>query len=202
MADFSSNERKKLALNKEAMPDGSYPIRNSADLKNAIQAYGRASDKPAVKEWIKKRAIELGLSDLIPEDWKDKDSLAHYGILGMHWGVRRSVGSNGKITSKKESEGSEDYQKSRKLKSKGSKNLSTQELKELTTRLELEKKYKDLKPSKYKKGMNFVKAVSVTGASVASLYGLSKTPLGQDVKKAITMALKKSADLEKVKWVL
>ena len=53
-----------------ALPDGSYPIRDVGDLKNAIQAFGRAKNKPAVKRHIKKRARALGAAELIPDGWK------------------------------------------------------------------------------------------------------------------------------------
>ena len=72
-ADFSEKERKKLAKKKEAMPDGSFPIRNTSDLKNAIQAVGRAKDPD--KAWIKKRAKALGKEDLLPDTWKAEDVL-------------------------------------------------------------------------------------------------------------------------------
>lgn len=64
-------ERKKLAKKGQAMPDGSYPIANLADLKNAIQAFGRAKPeaKAAVKRHIKKRAKALGATDKLPEGW-------------------------------------------------------------------------------------------------------------------------------------
>lgn len=39
---FSEGERKKLAKEDEAMPDGSFPIRNTQDLKDAIRSVGRA----------------------------------------------------------------------------------------------------------------------------------------------------------------
>ena len=67
--DVGTKEREALADKGDAMPDGSYPIANVADLKNAIQAYGRASDPEAVKAHIKRRAKELGVTDLIPENW-------------------------------------------------------------------------------------------------------------------------------------
>jgi hypothetical protein len=54
-----------------AMPDGSYPIRDVGDLKNAIQAFGRAKNKPATKKHIKKRARALSCADLLPANWKD-----------------------------------------------------------------------------------------------------------------------------------
>jgi hypothetical protein len=74
-ADFSEKERKKLAKKKEAMPDGSFPIRNTSGLKNAIQAVGRAKDPDKAKAWIKKRAKALGKEDLLPDTWKAEDVL-------------------------------------------------------------------------------------------------------------------------------
>lgn len=66
---FSAKEREKLAGKGQAQKDGSYPIRNAADLRNAIQAYGRSSNKAATKAHIIKRAKALGLVKLLPEGW-------------------------------------------------------------------------------------------------------------------------------------
>jgi hypothetical protein len=72
-------EKERLALAKEgkAMPDGSFPIRNEEDLKNAIHAYGRAkaSDRREVRKHITKQARSLKRADLIPEQWKNADSM-------------------------------------------------------------------------------------------------------------------------------
>jgi len=68
--DFPTKERKSLSEKGEAMPDGSFPIRNSQDLKDAIKSTGLAKSPDKAKTWIKKRAKELDLEDLIPEDWK------------------------------------------------------------------------------------------------------------------------------------
>lgn len=71
LAKFSEEERAKLAKSGEALPDGSYPIRNVEDLKNAIQAYGRSkeSDRAKVRKHIIKRARALKKFDLVPENW-------------------------------------------------------------------------------------------------------------------------------------
>lgn len=72
-AYMSKSAREKLAEKGQALPDGSYPIRNVSDLKNAIQAYGRAkpSKRKEVRDHIRKRAKALGKSDLVPENWKE-----------------------------------------------------------------------------------------------------------------------------------
>lgn len=63
--DFSTEERRTLAKSGAAMPDGSFPIVTTEDLKNAIQL----ARTPAQRAHIKKRAAALGASKAIPETW-------------------------------------------------------------------------------------------------------------------------------------
>jgi len=67
--DVSDKERQALAARGAAMPDGSYPIANVSDLKNAIQAFGRAKNPAAVKKHIIRRARALHALDVLPEEW-------------------------------------------------------------------------------------------------------------------------------------
>ena len=69
MADLDTEERRKLAEDGKALPDGSFPIRNREDLKDAISSYGRAKDKDEAKHWIRRRARELNAEKELPEDW-------------------------------------------------------------------------------------------------------------------------------------
>jgi hypothetical protein len=66
---FTEEQRNAMAKEGNALPDGSYPIANESDLRNAIQAFGRAKDKEAAKRHIMKRAKELGKENLIPANW-------------------------------------------------------------------------------------------------------------------------------------
>lgn len=67
--DFTEGSRQDLAEKGEAMEDGSFPIRNKADLARAILAIGRAKDPQAAKAWIIKRAKALDAVDLLPKSW-------------------------------------------------------------------------------------------------------------------------------------
>lgn len=74
---YSEEDRAKMTEGGEALPDGSYPIKDEEDLKNAIQAYGRAKDKEAAKAHIMKRAKDLGMEEMIPENWSDGEKSAN-----------------------------------------------------------------------------------------------------------------------------
>jgi len=65
--EYSDEERKNLADKGLALPDGSFPIKDLEDLKNAIQAYGRSKDQSATAKFIVKRAKALSAEDLIPD---------------------------------------------------------------------------------------------------------------------------------------
>lgn len=66
---FSDDMRNQMAEAGKALPDGSYPIESVIDLKNAIAAHGRATDKEAAKRHIMKRAKALGQENMIPDNW-------------------------------------------------------------------------------------------------------------------------------------
>ncbi len=78
--------RMKLAEEGKALKDGSFPIRDVSDLRNAVQAYGRSKPgkRGLVRRHIMKRARQLDRSDLVPENWKATevvDSQVASGLL-------------------------------------------------------------------------------------------------------------------------
>ena len=65
----STATRERMAEAGTAMPDGSYPIANAADLRNAIQSVGRAKNYAAAKAHIIRRAKALGMLNMLPSEW-------------------------------------------------------------------------------------------------------------------------------------
>jgi len=70
-AEFTQNQRERLAKKGHALKDGSFPIRNKSDLKNAIKTWGLAkkSNKAKAKKFIKLRAKQLNATELLPSTW-------------------------------------------------------------------------------------------------------------------------------------
>lgn len=102
-------------------------------------------------------------------------SLYHYGIKGMRWGVRKS-------RSTKTDKQSDDYKKTKPLRKKKASELSNEELKALTTRLQLEKQFKDLNKKDIAKGQKFVTDIlKEVGKEVAKTA--LKTTINEAMKK-------------------
>lgn len=116
VAEPTTAQRKMFAKMGIAMPDGSYYIRNGAELDDAIKAVGRATPnagesdvarRNSVRKHIRSRAAALHLSNKIPNTWNSDGSLKqsalvtgqafveHFGTKGMHWGVRNDSTSGG-----------------------------------------------------------------------------------------------------------
>lgn len=72
---FSAEERESLAKRGYALPDESFPIENTEDLRNAIKLVGKAKDPSAARRHIIKRAKALGAEDMLPDSWDSAKSL-------------------------------------------------------------------------------------------------------------------------------
>ena len=114
--------------------------------------------------------------------------LAHYGIKGMHWGVRRSQ-------RELHPGGSEDHNNARaagaKVKKSGVKSLSNKELQDYITRMNLEAQYQRLAPPSkgaivLRSGGKFVGEILVgVGKSQATKFA------NDQASKLVAQALKK-----------
>lgn len=107
------------------------------------------------------------------------DYLAHYGIKGMKWGVRRYQNSDGSYTSagknRRKKTNSFDYESTKQLRKKSYKELSNQELKTLNKRMNLESEYKRLNPRGIFKGQQVAKTAIGLAGTIGGLYALSNT---------------------------
>ena len=87
------------------------------------------------------------------------ESLAHYGVLGMKWGKRKTGGSSPTIRDRlaeRKARQSEDYTTAKAIKKKKLSEMSNEEVKQLVTRMQLERQLKDLNPSAIAVGRKMV----------------------------------------------
>jgi hypothetical protein len=101
-----------------------------------------------------------------------KESLAHYGVLGMKWGRKRgkSASSSTKEKIKKKRNIDEEL-----------KNMSDDELRKRLNRMNMEKQYKDLSKSKVAEGrdkanraLKTAGKIAVKSVAIAGVFGGAK----------------------------
>ena len=114
------------------------------------------------------------------------DYLAHYGVKGQKWGIRRYQNEDGSYTDlgrrlrKKLGAGKEKRKppESSKWRAKDAGYLSDEELRKRITRLQQEKQYKEMTASRLTKTRKWVAKtaeVVLVGTAVAALKGVVKT---------------------------
>lgn len=106
--------------------------------------------------------------------------LAHFGVRGMKWGVRKKRSA------------SADAQRHGANKKKALKELSDDDLRNLVNRLNMEQNARRLNPSKVNAGHNAVKGVLAAGVTANSVIAFAKSPAGQKMANAFAKAIKTS----------
>ncbi len=146
------------------------------------------------KQWLKDHKISyikfepaLNESEIGGSVNNVKSKIEHTGVLGMKWG-RRTGGKGGTQTGKskgKSDTSSAEHKTVKTLKKKKISEMSNDELKTVTTRLQLEQQYRSLNPSKVAKGK---KVVGKLLGSVAE--GVANQATQYAAKKIFDFALK------------
>jgi hypothetical protein len=108
------------------------------------------------------------------------DTIEHYGVKGMHWGVRKA--RNERV--RKEAF---DSKKVTELRKRGKKNLSNKQLKEVNDRLNMEQNFSRMNPSAIKKGTEAAAGILATVGVAVTAYNMATSPAG---KAAIALAKK------------
>lgn len=99
------------------------------------------------------------------------DYIAHHGILGQKWGIRRFQNKDGSLTpagKKHVSEGSDDYREAKELSKKKLKDLSNEELEKINKRRRLEDEYRHANRGESEVGKMLKQAGAKTLSNVAT----------------------------------
>lgn len=154
-------------LNRKELGEMIARLRNESEAQDLIRRLKRSSGE---KETFEK--------PFTVDTQTPIDQLYHHGILGQKWGVRRFQKTDGTRTAEGKRRDrrhgkSEDHINSRKAKKQGPEGLSTDQLRKLNERLQLEETYKKLTAEQMKKSENWVRN-SLQTAGQQALTDFSK----------------------------
>jgi hypothetical protein len=122
--------------------------------------------------------------------------LRHYGIKGMHWGVRRSNPTSGGTSESGHPSAHEDAVRvanSRAKAHRGSTDaLSTKELQELVLRMNLEQQYSRIAasdPASKTSAQKFLNGTVKTVKTAQAVYQFANSPLGKTLRTQLKKQL-------------
>lgn len=109
-----------------------------------------------------------------------QEFLAHWGVKGMKWGIRRSRASRLAASRRH----TPDYAEVKKLSKKKAKHLTNEELKKINERRNLENNFENNRETVFKKierGEKRIKTIHKFGLGVTAIYALKNTDMGRDL---------------------
>ncbi|ALY08694.1 hypothetical protein FDH65_gp07 [Arthrobacter phage Circum] len=138
------------------------------------------------------------------------DDLAHYGVPGMKWGRRKASSSEYKSSrSVRRTPESADHKRSREIGKKKVSQMSNAELREITTRMQLEKQFKDLNAPTVKKGKSAIDKVLESSEKANKLVKAYNSPVGKFVRRTVRNAAYSAAGFDpprssadRIRWAI
>lgn len=137
---------------------------------------------------------------VVDEPSKVDEYLAHFGVKGMRWGVRRSKtqlasggSDNGRSDDSMAAKGA-----IKKVKSSGLKSLSNKELSDLNTRLTLEANFSKLTTPQKKSGKSFIQKALGAADTTNKIIKLMDSPAGKAMQASLVQKTGKGGSASKV----
>lgn len=123
-------------------------------------------------------SIEVVEETSLSQALVDNEALTHFGVKGMKWGVRRA--------DRPESSADSVVFKGIKTKGKdGVRTLSNEELQTFIARANLEKQFKALNPSAFKRGQEGLKTILGIGRTANEALAFASSPAGKQMGGAL-----------------
>lgn len=106
-------------------------------------------------------------------------ALAHWGIKGMKWGIRRSDAELARARGEAPDATRARETQAAIAEAKSLSAVSDADLNHLVNRLNIEKRYADINPSAATKGHNAIKTLLSAGDTMNKAYSFATSPAGQ-----------------------
>ena len=121
-----------------------------------------------------------------------QEFIEHYGVKGMHWGVRND---------RRVRPSSSEHKKVSELKKRKTHQLTNKQLKAVNERMNLEQNYHRLNPSSIKKGLAFAGAILGVAGMAMRFYDMKQSPGGKAFIKTGKAAMEHHRKLNKARKI-